>query len=77
MKQPNPVKNNNTAIVDLVVKDMLHRKEVGIERYGVALQSFNGRNALQDLYEELLDACCYIKQVIEEQEAPKDPDKLE
>jgi hypothetical protein len=39
----------------------------GIQTYGIPLQAFNGRDALQDLYEELLDACCYLKQYIEEQ----------
>lgn len=66
-KQPDPVKNNNPAIVDLVVTDMLERKRVGIERYGVPLQANNGRNALVDAYEEALDLCMYLKQALEEQ----------
>ena len=37
---------------------------------GTALQPFNGRDALRDLYEELLDACTYIRQVIEERDSP-------
>lgn len=65
--QPAPVKNNNPAIVDLVMQDFAERKRLGIERYGVALQAHNGRNMLQDLYEELLDASIYIKGVLEEQ----------
>jgi len=66
MNQPDPVKNNNPAIVDLVVKDLEDRKALGIQRYGVALQANNGRNMLQDLYEELQDAVIYIKGVLEE-----------
>lgn len=65
--QPAPVKNDNPAIVDLVMQDFAERKRLGIERYGVALQAHNGRNMLQDLYEELLDASIYIKGVLEEQ----------
>lgn len=65
-KQPKPLKNNNPPIVDLVIKDMKDRKKLGLKRYGVALQANNGRDSLQDLYEELLDACIYIKQVLEE-----------
>jgi len=64
--QPSPIANDNTPIVDLVMQDLIKRKEKGIKTYGVPLQAGNGRDALQDLYEELLDACCYIKQAMEE-----------
>ena len=67
MTQPDPIKNNNPAIVDLVLADLKKRKKLGIERYGVALQAFNGRNALLDAYEEALDLCIYLKQALEEQ----------
>lgn len=67
-EQPEPIKNENPHIVDLVIEDMKERKELGIRRYGTALQAFNGREALQDLYEELQDACIYIKQVLEEKD---------
>lgn len=65
-KQPNPKKNKNPPIVDLVIKDMLSRKKLGKKRYGVYLQAGNGRNALQDAYEEALDLCMYLKQAMEE-----------
>lgn len=64
IEQPAPIPNDSTPIVDLVIKDMEERKRIGIERYGVALQANNGRDALRDTYEELLDACIYIKQVM-------------
>ncbi len=64
--QPTPVSNNSTPIVDLVMQDMLERKSIGFNRYGTFLQVNNGRDAMRDLYEELLDACMYIRQVIEE-----------
>ena len=66
MSQPKPTPNNSEPIVDQVIKDLQERKKVGIERYGTPLQANNGRDALQDLYEELLDAVQYIKQVMEE-----------
>jgi hypothetical protein len=69
--QPAPIANDSTPIVDLVVADLAERKRVGIERYGVPLQAFNGRDALWDLYEELLDACQYIRQAIEERNVAK------
>lgn len=74
--QPQPKENTNPHIADLVIEDMRVRKELGIKRYGIALQSFNDRDALQDLYEELLDACVYIRQVIEERE-DKEKESLE
>lgn len=66
MSQPNPIPNTSEPIVDLVIKDLQDRKKVGIERYGAPLQANNGRDALQDVYEELLDAVQYIRQVREE-----------
>ncbi len=57
---------------------MISRDELGRRRYGVRLNPFNGRNPLQDLYEELMDACAYIKQEMVEREAiaaaPATPD---
>jgi hypothetical protein len=55
----------------LVIKDMEARHQLGIERYGTPLQPHNGRNSLQDVYEELLDACVYIKQHLLEQKEAK------
>ena len=46
MTQPDPIKNDNPAIVDLVVKDLEERKSMGIQGYGVALQKNNGRDML-------------------------------
>lgn len=54
------------SIHDLVAEDLADRKEQGLKTYGRVLHVHNGRSALQDLYEELLDAACYIKQKIEE-----------
>lgn len=65
-EQQQPIKNENPHIVDLVIEDIKARKELGIECYGTALQAFNGRDALRDLYEELQDATIYVKQVMEE-----------
>ena len=65
-----PIPNDNTCIQDMVIADIERRKAVGIERYGNALQAFNGRNALQDLYEELIDAAMYTRQLLEESKSP-------
>ncbi len=72
-EQPKPVKNDNPHIVDLVVKDMKERKKQGIKTYGVALQAFNGRDALLDAYQEAMDLAIYLKQAMEERQKQKTP----
>lgn len=64
--QPLPVPSDRAAVQDLVIADIRKRMELGIRRYGTPLRAFNGRDALRDLYEELLDATCYARQAIEE-----------
>ena len=55
-----------SPIAYLVIEDILERKKMGIKKYGTPLLPFNGRDALQDAYEEALDLCQYLKQAIEE-----------
>jgi hypothetical protein len=66
--QPLPVINDEKSIQDRVIEDILARKELGIKRYGTALQPFNGRDPLQDLYDELIDATQYVKQELVERD---------
>lgn len=70
-EQPPPVRTDGEPIVNLVIEDLLARKEVGIERYGVALQADNGRDALVDAYHEGLDLVQYLRQAIEERDSGK------
>jgi hypothetical protein len=72
MTQPDPTPTNGPHIADMVAVDLAERKALGIRTYGVALTTFNGRDALWDLYEELLDACCYLRQLIAERDEPVD-----
>jgi len=65
-----PVKNDLTDIQSLVIEDIGRRREVGIERYGTALQPHNGRDALLDAYEEALDLTMYLKQALVERHTP-------
>lgn len=61
------------SIQDQVIADLEARKAKGLETYGTLLHPHNGRDMLQDLYEELLDACCYVKGAMierDEDEAP-------
>lgn len=58
-----------STIVKMVQDDLETRATYGEEKYGGRLKPFsrnNRKTALQNLYEELLDAAQYIKQQIEE-----------
>lgn len=68
-EQPPPKATDGPAMWDLVIADMHARDAVGRERYGVPLQAHNGRDALQDAYEEALDLVVYLRQAIEERSA--------
>jgi hypothetical protein len=52
------------------LSEMNERDKIGRERYGTPLQPFNGRDALVDLTQELLDAVAYGTQA--EQEGQKE-----
>lgn len=64
--QPAPKQNNHKPTWHLVIQDMLERDGVGRRRYNTPLQPYNGRDSLQDAYEEALDLCVYLKNAIEE-----------
>lgn len=65
--QPMPTINTAEDIKSAVIRDIELRRELGIKRYGTALQPNNGRNALQDAYEEALDLAMYLKQRLVEE----------
>lgn len=64
-----PTANGSPSVQGMVIADLGTRLEVGIQRYGTALQPFNGRDALRDAYEEALDLACYLRQAIAERDA--------
>ena len=66
--QPSPKTNNHQATWGLVIFDMAMRNNIGTQKYGTPLQPFNGRNSLQDAYEEVLDLAVYLKNAIIESE---------
>lgn len=63
-----PVVNDERPVQDQVVEYIERRKAVGVERYGTALQANNGRDALRDLFEELVDAVNYCAQTLIERD---------
>ncbi|MGL5283731.1 MAG: hypothetical protein ACRC8W_18680 [Plesiomonas shigelloides] len=66
--QPQPTPHGSgDPILGMVLADLTNRALVGKEKYGEPLKAHNGRNALQDAYEEALDMCMYLRQALEEQ----------
>lgn len=63
-EQPLPTPTDGAHVHDLVAAELMKRKELGTNRYGTPLQAHNGRDALVDVLDELLDAACYIQQLI-------------
>lgn len=75
--EPAPKPNNLPSMHDLVIEDMQTRRTFGLEKYGTLLQPFNGRNALKDAYEEVLDLAVYLRQKLYEMEPlPQRPELL-
>ena len=70
--QAPPKKNETTPIWDLVIKDIQERDANGLKKYGTRLQAFNGRNALIDSYQEVLDLIVYFRQSVEERDVMVD-----
>jgi hypothetical protein len=66
--QPPPT-GDGTPIWDLVVDDMRERDNLGRQRYNTPLKSWNGRDALVDAYQEVLDLAVYMRQEIEERKS--------
>ena len=63
--QPAPMRSGGD-ITELVIADLRQRREVGVRKYGTTLQAHNGRDALVDAYQEVLDLAQYLRQVLEE-----------
>lgn len=70
--QPSP-RPGQENVADLVLADIHDRIALGLERYGTKLQTFNGRDALMDAYQEALDMVMYLRQMIAERDAPRLP----
>ncbi len=55
-----------SAAANQVVIDLADREAMGTEKYGTALMTHNGRDALMDAYQEGLDLVMYLRQHHEE-----------
>lgn len=63
--QPAPQPGREVVLFH-VINDLKRRAEKGKAQYGTYLETHNGRDGLLDLYEELLDAAMYTKQLMME-----------
>lgn len=70
MRQPMPHPGRESVFA-AVYEDLREREQQGIRTYGTTLQTFNGRDALWDAYEEALDLVLYLRQAIMERDAMK------
>ena len=63
--EPMPTKGKQAVLPELI-QDLQARVEVGIKQYGMPLETNNGRDALMDCYQEMLDGAMYMKQFMME-----------
>lgn len=66
LPEPPPLAAGGPACWDLVLEDMRARDAEGRRRYGNPLRPWNGRRALVDAYQELLDLVVYLRQELAE-----------
>ena len=65
--QPDP-QGTGEVILFGVQTDMLARADFGLTKYGELLHAFNGRDPLEDAYQEAIDLVMYLKQLRIEKE---------
>ena len=58
---------------DPLLPHCVERRQQGINRYGVPLQTGNGRNVARDLFQEQMDSIAYAEQWIS---STSDPDAI-
>lgn len=63
---------SNAPLAVRLCAEFARRKALGVERYGTPLQPRNGRKALLDAREELVDAAVYLRQAMEEAQLDAD-----
>jgi hypothetical protein len=50
--------------LEVIAEDTEARIRLGERKYGTRLKANNGRDAMLDLYQEILDGCNYAKQLV-------------
>lgn len=64
------LRENEVGVNILVHDECAARDMAGQAKYGTRLQPHNGRDALRDAYEEVMDACVYTEQFLQECQQP-------
>ena len=70
-KQPDPTPGRE-RVLPYLLQDLIDRAQTTSQKYGTHLETDNGRRALVDAYQEALDLCMYLKQVLMEKGAVGD-----
>jgi hypothetical protein len=60
--QPLPTAGRE-CVQDRLIDEIRARRELGVQRYGSPLMTHNGRDALQDAWEESIDLAVYLTQM--------------
>lgn len=68
IEEPHP-KQGQLEVYPYVLKDIQERVDLGYTRYGCHLETFNGRDALWDAYQEAIDLVMYLRQSILERDS--------
>ena len=64
-----PPSGDGQPVWELVIDDMRERDNLGRQRYNTPLRAWNGRDALVDAYQEVLDLAVYMRQELEERKS--------
>lgn len=65
--------NREDSITLDVIADLREREQFGALKYGKFLTHHSNEDMMQHLYEELLDASCYIRTIIKQRDHAKKP----
>lgn len=68
LKQSSKPTGHGPDIALLVQGDIEARAKIGEKTYGQRLKPHNGRDALIDAYQELLDGAMYLRQLLYERD---------
>lgn len=68
LQQQPPTQSDRPSAHDLLIEVIQERKKLGLERYNSLLQSYNGRDQMVDLLQELVDGSAYLINAIQERD---------
>lgn len=69
LPEPNSEEYCQDSLLPRVTEALHESMVIGIEKYGTALQPFNGRDVHRDLFEEWVDLGVYLEQMRRERDS--------